>query len=95
MPRSRIWWMKSSTISRSTKSRMRSRGSTKVTGTSSAEKIVAYSTPMTPAPITVRVRGRCGISTISSLSKMSRAVEGHVGRAVRPGADGDQRSFAA
>ena len=32
--------------------------------------MVAYSTPMTPAPMTVRLRGRRGISTISSLSKM-------------------------
>ena len=70
MPRSRIWWMKSSTISRSTKSRMVLRGSISVTGTSSAEKIVAYSTPMTPPPITVSVRGRRSSSSISSLSKM-------------------------
>ena len=70
MPRSRIWWMKSSTISRSTKSRMELRGSTSVTGTSSAEKIVAYSTPMTPAPITVSVRGKRSSSSISSLSKI-------------------------
>ena len=55
--RSRIWWMKSSTSSRSTNSRMVSRGSISVTGTSRAEKIVAYSTPTTPPPMTVRVRG--------------------------------------
>ena len=30
--------------------------------------MVAYSTPMTPAPMTVRLRGRRGMSTISSLS---------------------------
>ena len=70
MPRSRIWCMKSSTISRSTKSRMVSRGSISVTGTSSAEKIVAYSTPITPPPITVSVRGSVSSSRISSLSKM-------------------------
>ena len=70
MPRSRIWCMKSSTISRSTKSRMVLRCSISVTGTSSAEKIVAYSTPMTPPPITVSVRGNWSSSSISSLSKM-------------------------
>ena len=48
---------------------MLSRASISVTGTSSAEKMVAYSTPITPPPITVRVRGRCCSSRISSLSK--------------------------
>ena len=76
MPRSRIWWTKSSTISRSTKSRIVSRGSTSVTGTSSAEKIVAYSTPITPAPTTVSVRGRCSSSRISSLSNTRRRSNG-------------------
>ena len=78
MPRSRIWWMKSSTISRSTKSRIVSRLSISVTGTSSAEKIVAYSTPITPPPITVIVRGRCSSSRISSLSKTRSRSNGTV-----------------
>ena len=39
-----------------------------VTGTSSALKIVAYSSPMTPAPITVRLRGTFGVTMKSSLS---------------------------
>ena len=50
------------------KSRNEARGSTSDTLTSSAEKMVAYSTPITPAPTTVRLRGRRGRSTISSLS---------------------------
>ena len=61
--------MNSSMISRSMNSRKFSRGSMIVTGTSSAEKIVAYSMPMTPAPTTVRLRGTCGSVAMSSLSK--------------------------
>jgi hypothetical protein len=57
MPRSRNWWVKSSINSRSMKSRKVSCASTKVTATSSALKIVAYSMPITPAPTTVRLRG--------------------------------------
>ena len=66
------------------------RGSTSVTCTSSAVKIVAYSTPMTLAPTTVRLRGTRVSSTISSLSKMLLAVERRCGRAGRARADGDQ-----
>ncbi len=51
------------------KSRKFSRGSISVTGTSRAEKIVAYSMPMTPAPTTVRLRGTLGSLAMSSLSK--------------------------
>ena len=47
-----------SMISRSMNSRIWSRGSISVTGTSSALKMVAYSMPITPAPTTVRLRGR-------------------------------------
>ena len=47
---------------------MLSRLSISVTGTSSAEKIVAYSTPITPPPITVSVRGSRSSSRNSSLS---------------------------
>ena len=50
------------------KSRKVGRGSISVTATSSAEKMVAYSTPITPAPITVRLRGSFLMSRISSLS---------------------------
>ncbi len=56
-------------ISRSMKSRKLPRGSIRVTGTSSALKMVAYSTPMTPAPMTVRLRGTFGVATMSSLSR--------------------------
>ncbi len=48
---------------------MASRDLISVTGTSSAEKMVAYSTPITPPPITVKVRGRCSRLRISSLSR--------------------------
>ena len=90
MPRSRSWWVKSSMISWSMKSRKLSRGSTSETATSSALKMVAYSTPMTPAPITVKLRGSCVSSTISSLSRMLLAVEGDLRRPVGPGADRDE-----
>src|SRR5215468_10282297 len=49
--------MSSSTISRSTKSRTRSRRSTTVTPIPSMAKIDAYSIPMTPPPTTVIARG--------------------------------------
>ena len=50
-----------------------------VTGTSSAEKIVAYSMPMTPAPTTVRLRGTCGSVAMLSLSKTFRSLNGMSG----------------
>ncbi len=79
MPRSRSWWVKSSMISRSTKSRNVPLGSIKVTGTSKALKMVAYSMPITPAPITVRLRGTQGMAIRSSLSSTclpSKGIEG-------------------
>ena len=66
--RSRRSWTNSSISSLSMKSRNVSRGSISVTATSSALKIVAYSTPITPAPITVMLRGRRGISMMPSPS---------------------------
>lgn len=66
--RSRSSRMNSSINSLSMKSRKVGRGSIRVTGTSSALKMVAYSTPITPAPITARLRGSFGSSMISSLS---------------------------
>ncbi len=65
-------------LSRSTNSRNCWRGSMMVTGTSSAEKMVAYSMPMTPAPTTVRLRGTCGSLAMLSLSKMLRSLNGTV-----------------
>jgi hypothetical protein len=65
--RFRIWWISSSTISRSTKSSGRSRRSTTVTSTPSTAKIDAYSIPMTPPPTTVIARGRRLRPTMSSL----------------------------
>ena len=86
MPRLRRSWMNSSIISRSMKSRIWSRGSISVTGTSSAEKIVAYSTPMTPAPTTVRLRGSAlEIEDVVAVED-AVAVERHVVGPVRPGA---------
>ena len=66
--RSRSSCMNSSINSLSMKSRKVGRGSIRVTATSSAEKMVAYSTPITPAPITAKLRGSFGRSMISSLS---------------------------
>ncbi len=86
--------MKSSISSWSMKSSMVGRASTSATATSSALKMVAYSTPMTPAPMTVRLRGRRGISTISSLSKMLVPLNGTPVGAMRAGADGDQDALA-
>ena len=71
------------------------RGSISVTCTSSAEKIVAYSTPMTPAPITVRLRGRRGELEDLVAVEDAGAVERNVVGPVRPGADGDQNALAA
>ena len=65
--RFRIWWMSSSTISRSAKSRIRSRRSTTVTSIPSAAKIEAYSIPMTPPPTTVIARGSRFRRMMSSL----------------------------
>ena len=87
-PRSRSSWMNSSTSSRSTKSSSVLRGSITVTFTSSAEKIVAYSMPMTLAPMTVRLRGRRFSSRISSLSRMLSPSNG-MRRARKGRADGD------
>ena len=67
--RSRRSCVNSSISSLSMKSRKLVRGSINVMATSSAEKIVAYSTPITPAPMTIIERGRRGISMISSKSK--------------------------
>ena len=90
MPRLRRSCTNSSMISRSMNSRKCSRGSMIVTGTSSAQKIVAYSMPMTPAPTTARLRGTRGRArAMSSLSKTRCAVERDVARPVRPGADRD------
>ncbi len=54
----RIAYESASAISPSTKSRRRGRLSTSVTSTPRAANIDAYSTPMTPAPTTIIVRGR-------------------------------------
>ena len=75
-------------------SSMVGRGSTSVTATSSALKIVAYSTPITPAPTTVRLRGRRGISRISSLSSTLVPSNGTPSGRYGRGADGDQDALA-
>ena len=62
-----IWWMSSSTISRSAKSSTRSRRSTTVTSIPSMAKIDAYSIPTTPPPTTVMARGRRFRRMMSSL----------------------------
>ncbi len=93
-PRSRSWWVNSAMISRSTKSRNVSRGSIKVTATSSAEKIVAYSMPMTPAPMTARLRGTHGCSITVSPVDDDLVVEGDVVRAEGQRADGDDEALA-
>ena len=56
-PRPRRWYWSASTISSSTKSRIRGRFSTSVTLTPSVAAIEAYSRPITPPPTTVSVRG--------------------------------------
>ena len=65
--RLRIWCSSSSTISRSRNSSGRSRRSMSVTATPSAANIDAYSTPITPAPTTARLRGSFFIRMTSSL----------------------------
>ena len=69
-PRSLSSCISSAIISLSTKSRMVSLASMSVIGISKALNIVAYSTPITPPPITARLRGNLFIFKISSLSKM-------------------------
>src|SRR3954454_19882182 len=66
--RSRYW--KASPISSSSQGRMRSRWSTTVTFAPSSPNIDAYSTPITPAPTTVIVRG----TRLSSLSSPSESM---------------------
>ncbi len=77
-------------ISRSMKSRKVSRVSTRVTGTSSALKIVAYSMPMTPAPTTVEAarHPRAGDHRVAVENVF--VVERNVRRPIGRGADRNQ-----
>src|SRR3569833_1959912 len=68
--RSRRWYLSASTISRSQNSSMRSRRSTTVTLVPRAANIEAYSMPITPAPTTTMVCGRCSRLMMPSESMM-------------------------
>ncbi len=91
MPRSRIWWMKSSTISRSTKSRMLSRGLDqrhRHVERGEDRRILDADHPAADH--------RQGARQVRELEHLvavedACAVEGHVVGPVRAGADGDQR----
>ncbi len=61
----------------------------RVTATPRAANIEAYSMPITPAPTTARVRGRCSSRTMSSVVRIDLAVRRHAGRGRRVGADRD------
>ena len=66
-----------------------------VTGTSRAEKIVAYSMPMTPAPTTVRLARHVRLGAMLSLSKTLASLKGISLRPEWRGADGDHDLVAA
>ncbi len=88
--RSRSSCMNSSINSLSMKSRKVGRGSISVTATSSALKMVAYSTPITPAPITGEAARQ--FRQVDDLVAVEHglAVERHIVGPERPRAAGDQ-----
>ena len=65
-----------STISVSANSSSRGRFSTMITRTPSVANMHAYSTPITPPPTTIKVRGICGMPRIWSLLMMLRPLIG-------------------
>ncbi len=85
----RMAYESASAISPSTNSRRRGRLSTSVTSTPRAANIDAYSTPMTPAPTTIIVRGR-SLSAEDAVGVQDRlAVHGDPGRRRGPRARRD------
>ena len=75
---SRRWWASAPAISCPTKPSSRGRASISVTRVPSAANIEAYSQPITPAPITVSVRGMRSSLRIPSLVKIAQSSMIHV-----------------